>query len=34
MIIKKMSFADIEDTMCKEEMKCIMGGSGGGGWNV
>lgn len=26
-----MSFADIEDTMCKEEMKCIMGGSGGGG---
>lgn len=31
MKIKKMSFADIEDTMCKEEMKCIMGGSGGGG---
>lgn len=30
MKIKKMSFADIEDTMCKEEMKCIMGGSGGG----
>lgn len=29
MKIKKMSFADIEDTMCKEEMKCIMGGSGG-----
>ncbi|MDR7370784.1 hypothetical protein [Flavobacterium aquidurense] len=23
-----MSFADIEDTMCKEEMKSIMGGSG------
>lgn len=31
MKIKKMSFADIEDTMSKEEMKCIMGGSGSGG---
>ncbi|SNR60590.1 hypothetical protein [Flavobacterium sp. ov086] len=31
MKIKKMSFADIENTMCKEEMKCIMGGSGSGG---
>ncbi|TPG41818.1 hypothetical protein [Flavobacterium pectinovorum] len=31
MRIKKMSFADIEETMCKEEMKCIMGGSGSGG---
>lgn len=30
MKIKKMSFADIKDTMCKEEMKCIMGGSGNG----
>jgi hypothetical protein len=28
MKVKKMSFADIEETMCKEEMKCIMGGSG------
>jgi GH24 family phage-related lysozyme (muramidase) len=28
MRIKKMSFADIEGTMCKEEMKLIMGGSG------
>lgn len=27
-----MSFAEIEDTMCKEEMKNIMGGSGAGGW--
>lgn len=25
-----MSFADIEDTMCKEEMRSIMGGSGSG----
>lgn len=31
MKIRKMNFADIEDTMCEEEMKCIMGGSGGGG---
>lgn len=28
MKLKKMSFAHIEDTMCKEEMKAIMGGSG------
>ncbi|MRX39746.1 hypothetical protein GJU43_10710 [Flavobacterium sp. LC2016-23] len=28
MRIRKMSFADIENTMCKEEMKSIMGGSG------
>ncbi|KAF2335009.1 hypothetical protein [Flavobacterium daemonense] len=30
MRIKKMSFSNIEGTMCKEEMKSIMGGSGSG----